>query len=188
MKNGLLKFTAVLILISNFIFAGCSVVKEELSKNKNPGNFKAGSEPVGFRNIRWGTDLSALSGMEYLETNPNHAGGLQVYTKKGDDLRIGEAKLTTIKYGFQRGKFYGVTMYAQGYVNWLGLKNAVFEKFGEGEEQLDKINETYSWTGKTVEMLMEYNETEKEARLGIFSAEMDKQEKDLPKEKAKEKL
>jgi len=186
MNNRFLKFTAALILISNLILAGCSSGKEEVSKNKSSGNFKAGSEPVGFRDIRWGTDVSELSGMEYLETDSNYIGGLQVYTKKGDDLRIGEAELTKIKYGFWKGKFYGVTIYTKGYGNWFGLKNAVFEKFGEGEYQIDKIEEIYSWIGDMTGMVMGYDEIAKEGRLGIFSLEMDKQEKALEKEKAKE--
>ena len=55
-------------LWSNLSFAGVS-------------NFKSGSEPDGFRGIKWGTDISTLKDMEYLGIDPSY-GGSKVYIKR----------------------------------------------------------------------------------------------------------
>ena len=177
MNRKFLAFTSVLILINNLVFAGCALQKQEISESKSLSNFQKGSEPSGFRGIKWETDISALSGMEYLETNPNYVGGLKIYTKKGDDLRIGGAELVKIKYGFWRGKFYGVTVYTKGYENWLGLKNATFEQFGKSSYGVDTFEETYCWFGDIAAIIMGYDEIDKEGKLSIFSAEMNKEAK-----------
>ena len=62
-------------------------------------DYKLGSEPDGFRGIKWGTDISTLKDMEYLFTDPSY-GGIEVYRKKNDNLRIGGVRLKTIIYGF----------------------------------------------------------------------------------------
>jgi len=39
------------------------------------------AEADGFRNIKWGTDFSTLTDMQYVRTDPSH-GGIEIYTKK----------------------------------------------------------------------------------------------------------
>ncbi len=40
-----------------------------------PRYYKPGSEPTGFRGIKWGTDISTLESMTYIETDPRYGGG-----------------------------------------------------------------------------------------------------------------
>lgn len=151
----------------------------------NSGGFKPGSEPDGFRGIKWGTSLSSLSGMQYYKTDPSY-GGMSVYLSKGDELLIGAAKLDRIEYNFWKGKFCSVKILTKGFENWEGLKQAVFEKIGKGF-QLNRY--LYSYAGKQTEMLMSYVETTKSGGVWLSSKtlndEMEAEEEQKAKEGAK---
>ena len=98
------------------------------------GEFKSGSEPDGFGGIKWGTDIKTLRSMKYVKTEPDY-GGVDRYTRKGDDLHIGGAKLEKIEYRFWRGKFFGVSVWTKGPANWYGLKDVCFKKFGKDYQE-----------------------------------------------------
>jgi len=65
---------------------------------------KPGTEPDGFRGIKWGPYISTLKGMEYVRTDPSF-GGIKIYRRQGDVLQIGSAKLKEIEYCFWKGRF-----------------------------------------------------------------------------------
>ncbi len=148
------------------------------------GNYKPGSEPDGFRGIKWGTDISTLKDMEYFRTDSSY-GGIKKYTRKNDDLHIGGAKLEIIEYGFWREKFCVVLVITQGYTNWAGLSEAVFEKYGKGYQDNEYI-EKYIWSGSVTVMMLTYNEISGEGTLLMRSEEIYKQQKAYKKQKAKE--
>ena len=163
---------------------GLMILTVGLWSNLSFAGYKPGSEPDGFRGIKWGTDISTLSDMEYLETDPSF-GGTKRYTRKNESLHLGGAKLKIIKYGFWRGKFCNVYVITEGYINWTGLKETVFEKFGSGYQDNEYI-EYYIWGGDITGMSLEYNEISGRGKLLVFSKEILKQQKAYEKEKAKE--
>ena len=151
-------------------------------------NFKPGSEPDGFRGIKWGTDISTLKDMEYLEANPAY-GGVKAYTRKGDDPRLGGVNLTTIEYCFWRGKFFMVVIGTKGFVNWTGLKDAVLEKYGKGYQDNEVNNEfieEYDWFGEIGGAGLKYNKISKKGNLFIISEEIYKEMEAYRKQEAKE--
>jgi hypothetical protein len=79
-------------------------------------SFAFTSEPDGFRGIIWGTDISTLKGMTHVRTYPSY-GGVEFYTRKGDELRFGDAQLYNIEYAFWKGKYASVWIYSIGYAN-----------------------------------------------------------------------
>lgn len=81
-------------------------------------NFKPGSDPDGFRGIKWGTDIRTLCGMKYFRTDESY-GGIEVYIRENDELKIGDATLERIEYVFWRGKFCAVGIYTKGFVRNL---------------------------------------------------------------------
>jgi len=149
-----------------------------------PGMFKPGSEPDGFRGIRWEQDISTVEGLVYVNTDPSY-GGVELYRRKGDELRIGAAKLEDILYGFWQNKFCVVKILVKGSVNWAGLKQAAFEKFGEGF-QSNKYIEKYVWLGENTLMLLKYNEILEKGDLLMASKKITEQQKEWEKQKAKE--
>jgi len=160
-----------LLLIGNFAFAKDS-------------NFKPGSEPDGFRGIKWGQDISTVPGLKYLETD-KASGGVQRYARERDELRVGGAELETINYDFWRGKFSGVWIDTKGSANSYGLEDAVFEKFGKGYQSNEYI-EKYSWFGETTRMMLEYNEISENGRLYMWAKVINDQREAYDKQKAKE--
>lgn len=145
--------------------------------------FKHGSEPDGFRGIKWGTNISTLLDMEYLYTDQSY-GGIKLYEKKGDVLEIGGAQIEKIFYGFWNGRLHNVLIVTFNYSNWAGLKEACFEKFGKPFQPNKYIN-TYIWRGIKTDILLEYDNIKKIANLRISSMEINKEQKKYDKEKAK---
>jgi len=160
------------------------ILMSSLTYAQIPGKFKPGSEPDGFRGIQWEQDISTVKGLVYFATDPSY-GGIKKYKRNGDELKIGAAELENILYGFWQNRFSSVTIYIEGYTNWTNLKEAAFERFGEGFQSNEYI-ERYAWFGEDVWMLLEYNEFSREGSLFMASQKITDQQKEWEKQKAKE--
>ena len=119
------------------------------------------NEPDGFRGIKWGTDIKTLSDMEYclaysastsiFGPPESMVGKIKVYTRKGEKLLIGRAKLKRIKYYFWEGKFYMVEVTTESDSDSAhGLGEALIERFGKGNRGNSE------WSGNKVEMRFTY--------------------------------
>jgi hypothetical protein len=145
---------------------------------KSTSGFKPNSEPDGFAGIKWGTEFSEVKS-EMVEsrsiTNPTEPDvKIKIYyTKKGDNLKMGEAQLNKIEYGFFRGKFAEVQITAAGPENFNQLKKFLFEKYGT----LDKpVQGLYPWNGSVTRIALRYDEPTKTSSLTISSTKVTFQE------------
>lgn len=133
-----MKHKIIIILISLGVFV------------LNSFSYAFQNEPAGFRDIKWETDIKNLSDMRYLGGDNN----VQFYEKKGDILKIGNAKLESLSYVFWKGKFAGIFADADRR-NCEPLREAIIKKFGEADPlpfvlDFDKGNK-YEWDGsKTI--------------------------------------
>jgi hypothetical protein len=161
----------------------------KLAFNHGFRNFPPGSEPSGFRGIKWETEFSSVfpefNKTKEFKTDSRYDGLLKSYFMEDDDLTIGMAVLETIEYAFWDGKFQGVRIQAKDPVDWDGLKETTFEKFGRGF-QPDKHVETYEWRGKETKAILERNKESKLGTLAIASIESLKEVARYMKQKAKE--
>ena len=90
-----------------------------------------------------GTDFSTVvQDMIYVSTDPSY-GRIKLYSRKGDDLKIGGAALTAILYGFWQNKLSNVIFSFTGYSNFSGVKQAMFEKFGVGVKRIVTLKTIY---------------------------------------------
>ena len=133
--------------------------------------FKPNSEPDGFAGIKWGTEFSEVKSymVEMGSTSDPAEPNLKIkifYTKKGDDLKIGEARLDKIEYVFWRGKFAEVQIAAAGPENFNHLKKFLFEKYGTVEKSTQGL---YSWNGPVTRIALRYDEPTKTSLLTISS-------------------
>lgn len=179
-----MKTVRIGLILFSFIVAGFAFAQ----------SFKLGSEPIGFRNIDWGTELSTLRGMEYYKTS--RTGGsysedqmdseiyLDIYWKGEDILKVEGVEVERIEYGFWRGKLCEVTITTKGFKNWASLKEAILGKFGEGKvgqfstpalgfgtvrkEGFGNI-EWHIWLGKITEMELQYYEHSQVVKLWMGS-------------------
>lgn len=141
-------------------------------------SFKPNSEPDGFASIKWGTDFSEVKS-DMVESrsvsNPTEPDVKTkiYYTQKGDNLKMGEAQLDKIEYGFWKGKFAKVQMTASGLENFNYLKQVLFEKYGT----MDKpVQGAYTWDGSVTQIALRYDEATKTSSLTITSTKLSNQE------------
>ena len=116
-----------------------------------PVNFKPGSEPDGFRGIKWGTHISTVNDMVQVWEN----GDRKFYARKGEELEIGGAKLHQIIYVFWQERLMEVRVsILKNYdgsrdelVNFNIVKDICFEQFGERKIPM-LAREQYTWRGE----------------------------------------
>ena len=134
------------------------------------------SEPDGFREILWGTDLSTLAGMKFV-TSRDIGGSfpesvwdfergalkkqikVDIYEKLEDDTPLYGAVVETIRYGFWKKKFCEVTVIVRGHDNLKTFNDGVFDRFGKGTTAAlpsvklgDEQPDWHYWMGRISEM------------------------------------
>jgi len=165
---------------------------------------KPRSELDGFRGIKWGAEVATLEDMEKLEQDKSPNRDIVWYTRKGETLTFGKAKLENIFYSFWMGNFESVWMDFKGEENFQALKQEVFERFGkvlESGELLKKTEkealmerstmrygeeEFYFWDGKQMEMWLSYSKSRHKGTLSINSKKINEERRAYEKEKEKE--
>jgi hypothetical protein len=138
---------------------------------KSTSGFKPNSEPDGFAGIKWGAEFSeAKSDMVESRSiaNPTEPDvKIKIYyTKKGDNLKMGEAQLDKIEYAFWKGKFSEVQITAAGLENFNNLKKVLFEKYGTVDKPVQGL---YPWNGPVTRIALRYDEPTKTSLLTISS-------------------
>jgi hypothetical protein len=119
----------------------------------------------------------------YDSTDPSH-GGIKFYTKKDENLHIGNFVAQKIVYGFWHDKLCVVGVFVDGNVNWEGLKLAAFEKFGS---QSDSHLDSFYWSNdRTIATLDRV--VHDRGVLWLRSKEIAKQQEMFDRSKAKEGL
>ena len=179
-RPGKLKILVTVILMSSL--AGCAAQTMNIEPNIPNENakivgFKPGSEPDGFDGIRWETEFSTLQRMKHYRRDPSH-GGTEFYKKDNGAFKLGKGKLETVQYGFWKGQFFVGMVTTQGLSNWKALKEAVFEKYGEGAKPF--LNrEEFLWLGEDAVMALRYDEADK---CGLFYIHSESMLKRMPSE------
>jgi len=141
---------------------------------KSTSGFKPNSEPDGFAGIKWETEFSEVKS-DMVEsrsvadpTQPDAKTKIY-YTKKGDNLKMGEAQLDKFEYGFWKGKFSDVQITATGPENFNHLKKFLFEKYGTVDKPLQGL---YPWNGSVTRIALRYDEPTKTSLLTISSTKL----------------
>jgi len=195
LKVGAMKKAKVLAIVFNIFLIGCFA---STRPSKSP------SEPDGFRSIKWGTEITTLKEMEKAEQDKSSKSDLVWYTRKGDTLAIGKAKLENISYSFWMGNFESVWIDFEGDENFETLKKELFERFGsvlESEELMKKMDKRverepptighteqfYAWWGKKTEMTLSYSKDRHKGILYINSRMISEERRAYEKQKEKEK-
>ncbi len=141
---------------------------------KSASRFKPNSEPDGFAGIKWSTEFPEVKSdmMESRSTSNPTDPNVKVkiyYTKKGDNLKMGETQLDKMEYGFWKGKFAEVHITAAGPENFNQLKKFLFEKYGTVDKSTQGL---YSWNGPVTRIALRYDEPTKASVLIISSTKI----------------
>jgi hypothetical protein len=86
------------------------------------------NEPDGFRGVKWGTNINELHDMVLYQED----GDTKAYQRNNDKIKIGDAEISLVVYGFYKGRFYAVHIGFNGDSNFKKLKNTFFDQFGQG--------------------------------------------------------
>ena len=139
----------------------------------------------GFRGIKWSTEFSTLeSQMEYLRTDPSY-GGIKLYRKLGDELKIGGAELISIEYGFWQNKFSHVAIRFVGFTNFTAVRDAAFERFGSGHQPNRHIQRYYWLNNTDANITVEYSEASRGGRMYMVSKQIGAEQKRFDQNRAK---
>ena len=144
---------------------------------KSTSSFKPDSEPDGFAGIKWNTPFSEVKSdmAESRSISDPAEPNVKIkiyYTKKGDPLELGGAKLDKIEYVFWRGKFAEARISATGAENFDRLSKFLFEKYGT----VNKSQGAYFWDGRVTQIFLKYDEASKSLLLTIASTSIASQE------------
>lgn len=111
-------------------------------------------EPDGFRGIRWGAAPNGLA-----EAAPADENGLAFYTRPGEKMNIGPAKLEKILYQFYKGEFSAVFVMFKGASNRDHLRTTMITEFGDPtKDDDDRLLESYAiWAREGVNIGLRFN-------------------------------
>lgn len=121
------------------------------------------NEPDGFRGIKWGTNITEIKDMQLVDSGKDS----EYCYRKSDKMKIGDADIAEISYGFYKNRFYVVFVEYKGFLNFTKLKAVLFNLYGK-PLQPNQFMEKYFWSGRTVDIYFDYNEISKEG--GIYYA------------------
>jgi hypothetical protein len=185
----------ILAIIFGIILIGC-IASTRPSKPR--------PDPEGFRDIKWGTEISTLKDMEEVEQDKSSGRDLVWYRRKGDTLAIGGAKLESIFYSFWMGEFESVWIDFEGEANFQALKKEFFERFGKARESAGNMDKAerralrqrspterpgpfYAWFGENTEIWLSYSKDRHKGTFTMNSRKISEERRDYEKEKLKER-
>jgi len=157
-------------------------------------SFKPGSEPDGFRGIKWQTDIATLDPLHTMDII-EIMGPFTYYKKKKEDLQLVTVKLDDITYEFWNGKFSGVMIKVRGDNQFQILKEYVFARFGPGQRSkvLEQLNvQDFYYNGIKTRMYLKFSDIDRTGELSSYSIALLSKQKQLDtlylRERAKETI
>ena len=128
-----------------------------------------------FGDLRWGTKISAIKGLEKMQ-DAEGPDGVVEYRRENENLKFGQAALSSIDYAFWRDRLYMLTIRTQGHSNYTALRSEMFRQFGKGL-RADQGLERYLWTDAPNDMMLEYSKEGEQGLLWLRSCDIDRQYK-----------
>jgi ArsR family metal-binding transcriptional regulator len=157
-------------------------------------SFKPGSEPDGFRGLKWQTDIATLDPLHTMEVI-EIMGPFTYYKKKKEDLHLVTVKLDDIIYEFWNGKFSGVMIKVRGNNQFQILKDYVFARFGPGQRSqvLERLNvQDFYYNGVKTRMYLKFSDIDRTGELSMYSIALLSKQQKLDtlqlRERAREKI
>jgi hypothetical protein len=108
----------------------------------------AASEPDNFRGVKWGAELSSVSGLNKIADE----GDLVFYEKSDDALHIEEIRLDQVIYGFHKGRFYIGMVYFPT-VGFERMREVMTRKLGQPSKP-DNTPSKLIWDSENVSVLL----------------------------------
>ncbi len=98
--------------------------------------------PIGFRGLRFGRERPSVPGL----TQAYQEGAAVYYRRRGDNLELGEMRLSDILYGFYNDRFFTVVMRAENAEDFEALRQAYQTKYGPPRAIPGTLEEELVWS------------------------------------------
>lgn len=105
-------------------------------------------EPEGFGGLTWSAPRTEI---EYLRYKDTDSAGMSIYVKPDHEPFFGQARLTSVEYGFIDGRLASVTLRVDSLLQYLLMKEEAFRLYGKGIELAGREG-SYVWTGDNTEI------------------------------------
>lgn len=138
------------------------------------GDLKALDAENGFRDARFGAELTALPDLQLL--TDGGAAGTQIYVRPDEALAIGDARLDGVTYGFFQERLYFVAIFTSGRRNAQAVLNSFQAAYGPGAAVAGEAVE-FVWQGSRVMLHFRQDPATGVGMAAITSLEMDAQVK-----------
>jgi len=119
----------------------------------------AASEPDGFRGIKWGAQVSSVSGLSQIASD----GDLLLYEKNDDQLQMGEVRLEQVIYGFYKSRFYMGMVYFPA-VGFKRIEEMMTRQLGQPAKP-DNTPSKLIWDSDNVSVLLTLGDGSEQGRL-----------------------
>lgn len=126
----------------------------------------AASEPDSFHSIKWGSQVSSISGLNQIADE----GNIILYEKSDDlglagkgQLKMGEVSLEQVIYGFYKGRFYMGMVYFPA-AGFKRIKEMLTREIGQPAKPDDTPSKLI-WDGANVSVLLTLAENSEMGRL-----------------------
>jgi hypothetical protein len=117
------------------------------------------------KGIKWGADINDLPDMVLVG---DVGAGKRVYRREGERLKIGDAAIEAVMYGFYRDRLEDVQIHFRSSANFAKLEKILFQACGTGR-RADPSVQNYHWNGKKFSMFLTFDErAEKGALICTF--------------------
>ncbi len=114
------------------------------------------------KDIEWGANISDLPDMVLMKVVGD---GKEVYTREGEKMKIGDADIERVTYGFHKERLYEVKVHFRSFFNFVKLKEILFKLYGPGL-QPSRFLESYHWYRKETSVVLTYTEKSGKGTIG----------------------
>jgi len=119
----------------------------------------AASQPDDFRGIKWGAEVSSVSGLNQIADE----GNLALYEKSGDLLQMDEVRLEQVVYGFYKNRFYMGMVYFPA-AGFKRIEEMLTRQLGQPAKP-DNTPSKLIWDGDSVSVLLSVGDNSDQGRL-----------------------
>ncbi|GAB3223262.1 hypothetical protein GCM10027346_02100 [Hymenobacter seoulensis] len=124
-------------------------------------------ERYGFRGARFESTVNKYKDLVLAE----NGGDTKFYRRTSDVKTLGEGELSSIRYGFYRGRLAVVILETKGSRNSHHVLEAIRGAYGPGVQR-NPYQSRYGWNGKTVTLSYDENAASNDATIFIYSKKL----------------
>lgn len=106
------------------------------------------------KGIKWGVNVRDFPDMVLVGAGD---AGKRIYRREGERMKIGDADIEAVLYGFFKDRLEDVQIHFRSSANFQRLKEKWFRVYGPGR-QPNRSRETYHWNSEKFFMVLTYYE------------------------------